>query len=185
MSLLRGWNALTSLQYPRFSSRCATASNLAKVRVNPVHFWRGWPQQIGYDQVHQGERQMSVCAKVIVRAAAWCGCVAGVVPAWAQTVQVSGFEMVGNTLLPKAQLAYRQAGFGAVVVTLPEQTLAEGTVKLQVTEGKVGMVQVAGVQPYSGAVESDLPQAPGYVAAFSAVNQTACEFLFERREALR
>ena len=56
------------------------------------------------------------------------------------------------------QLAYRQAGFGAVVVTLPEQTLADGTVKLQVTEGKLGQVQVTGAQQYSAAnVRRSLP----------------------------
>lgn len=91
-----------------------------------------------------------------------------------QTVAVNRYDVAGNTLLSAAdvdaalalhtgakdldglrnaatalQNRYRMAGYGAVVVTLPEQTLADGTVKLQVTEGKLGQVQVTGVDQFS------------------------------------
>lgn len=100
-----------------------------------------------------------------------------------QTVAVTRYEVAGNTLLPTTdvdkalanhtgpkdleglraassalQNSYRMAGYGAVVVTLPEQTLADGTVKLQVTEGKLGQVQVTGVDQFSTAnIRRSLP----------------------------
>lgn len=100
-----------------------------------------------------------------------------------QTVSVNRYEVAGNTLLPGTdvdtalalhtgakdleglraaasalQNRYRMAGYGAVVVTLPEQTLADGTVKLQVTEGKLGQVQVTGVDQFSTAnIRRSLP----------------------------
>ncbi|MBI2959469.1 MAG: ShlB/FhaC/HecB family hemolysin secretion/activation protein [Betaproteobacteria bacterium] len=80
------------------------------------------------------------------------------------------FEIVGNTLLPQAELeravapmvgqrrvygdlqkalealerAYREAGYGTVQVYLPEQELSGGVVRIEVTESVIGKVAVSG-----------------------------------------
>jgi len=85
------------------------------------------------------------------------------------------FEIVGNTLLPEAVLEssvapyagngkgygdvqkalealegrYRQAGYSTVQVYVPEQELAQGVVRLQVTEGVIGAITVTGNQHFS------------------------------------
>jgi hemolysin activation/secretion protein len=97
------------------------------------------------------------------------GCTVSV--AYAQPVaQVRAYSVVDNTLLPQAtidailadrtgalsfsdiqksaqllQEAYRQAGYGAVVVQVPEQTLSTGVVKLEVVEGRLSHVSVTGL----------------------------------------
>ena len=45
--------------------------------------------------------------------------------------------------------AYKQAGYGAVYVDIPEQEVADGIVRLQVTEGKLESVHVRGERYYS------------------------------------
>jgi hemolysin activation/secretion protein len=45
--------------------------------------------------------------------------------------------------------AYRQAGYGTVLVDIPEQTVDEGIVRLQVTEGTIEKVRIAGARYYS------------------------------------
>jgi len=87
---------------------------------------------------------------------------------------VTGFTVSGNTLLPAGkvqdllakrigqlslndiqqaaqalQSAYRDAGYGAVVVQLPEQSLSDGTVQLEVIEGRLSQVQVAGLRAFT------------------------------------
>lgn len=89
-------------------------------------------------------------------------------------VQVERFEVVGNSLLTPSQLqqtlpdakgsmtlleiqkvaqklqeAYRVAGFGAVVVQVPQQVLTNGVVTLEVIEGKLSQIQVAGIRDFS------------------------------------
>lgn len=79
----------------------------------------------------------------------------------------------GNSLLPEAQLqqllqpiapplnmakiraradalqaAYREAGYGTVLVLLPEQTVERGTLRLQVVEGKLDQIYVQGNQRF-------------------------------------
>jgi hemolysin activation/secretion protein len=44
---------------------------------------------------------------------------------------------------------YRKAGFGTVLVDIPEQSVDDGVVRLQVTEGKVGRVEVRGARYFS------------------------------------
>ncbi|QDL56210.1 ShlB/FhaC/HecB family hemolysin secretion/activation protein [Rhodoferax aquaticus] len=84
--------------------------------------------------------------------------------------QVRAYSVVDNTLLPQASIdavlasrtgtlsfadiqksaqllqeAYRQAGYGAVVVQIPEQNLSAGVVKLEVVEGRLSYVNVTGL----------------------------------------
>lgn len=94
--------------------------------------------------------------------------------AYAQPVaQVRAYSVLDNTLLPQAaidavlagrigtlsfsdiqksaqllQEAYRQAGYGAVVVQIPEQTLGSGVVRLEVVEGRLSHVSVTGLNAF-------------------------------------
>lgn len=98
-------------------------------------------------------------------------------------IEVGHVEVVGNTLLPdetlgevlgplpskmtaesiqktaqNLQKAYRGAGYGAVVVLVPEQTLSNGILKLEVIEGKLREVLVTGQQGFStGNILHSLP----------------------------
>lgn len=101
----------------------------------------------------------------------------------AGTIAVTGFSVEGNTLLRPQQLEavlnprvgyltlagiravaaalqehYREAGYGGVVVFLPEQTLAGGVVKLRVIEGKLARVEISGHKQFDEAnVRASLP----------------------------
>ncbi len=44
--------------------------------------------------------------------------------------------------------AYQALGFPTIVVTIPEQTIDEGTVRMQVIEGRLGQIRVTGNQYY-------------------------------------
>jgi len=95
---------------------------------------------------------------------------------WGQelTVSVLRYEVTGNTLLSDQQIQYvtqsrtgqvklqdiqataqalqsfyRDLGFGAVVVQLPEQTLVDGVVRLDVIEGRLSSIEVAGNVEFS------------------------------------
>ena len=93
-------------------------------------------------------------------------------PAFAQDERfnIVRFDIVGNTLLPAAQLqslvaplagpgkvygdiqkaleavegAYRQAGYGTVDVHVPEQELTTGVVRIDVTENVIGKIEISG-----------------------------------------
>lgn len=94
--------------------------------------------------------------------------------AQALVTQVDRFEVQGNTLLSaeaidaalaglsgrmtlldiqgaaqRLQAAYRRAGYGAVVVQVPVQTMADRVVRLEVIEGRLSQVQVAGLRAFS------------------------------------
>jgi hemolysin activation/secretion protein len=45
--------------------------------------------------------------------------------------------------------AYRAAGFGTVLIDVPEQSVDDGVVRLKVTEGQIGRVRVEGAKYYS------------------------------------
>lgn len=91
---------------------------------------------------------------------------------------VNSYEIEGNTLLPPAtiadvltnvpeafgtnvtfdavkallgdlQLAYRERGFATVAVSLPQQKLTNGIIKVQVTEGRIERINVTGNRWYS------------------------------------
>ncbi|GAB2869287.1 ShlB/FhaC/HecB family hemolysin secretion/activation protein [Pseudoduganella ginsengisoli] len=92
-----------------------------------------------------------------------------------QRFDITRFDVVGNTLLPDAQIqallapytgsrrnfadvqraldalenAYRAAGYGAVQVGLPEQEATSGAVRFDVMEAKIGKVNVLGNRYYS------------------------------------
>ncbi|QXL83680.1 ShlB/FhaC/HecB family hemolysin secretion/activation protein [Comamonas sp. NLF-1-9] len=87
---------------------------------------------------------------------------------------ITQFEVGGNTLLSSAEVeralgetgaamtiadmqaaaqrlqdAYAQAGHGAVIVLLPEQTFDDGLLRLQVVEGKISQISVTGQYGFS------------------------------------
>jgi hemolysin activation/secretion protein len=89
-------------------------------------------------------------------------------------VQVQGYSVEGNTLLPVASISqalagftgqanlqklrdaaaavqslYRQAGFGGVVAFLPEQKPAGGVIRIRVVEGRLSRVDVVDNQRFS------------------------------------
>lgn len=128
--------------------------------------------------------------------------------AWAQSpaFDISGFRVSGASLLPDAQVqqvlapfagkgrnvndvsaaadalrqAYADAGYPIVQVYPPEQTLAGGEVTLQVIEGKLRKVEVAGNKSYSTdnirtslppLREDQSPNAGELVAAITMANE--------------
>ena len=69
--------------------------------------------------------------------------------------------------------SYREAGFSTVLVSIPEQTVDAGVVRLEVTEGKIGKVRVRDARYVSGrriraAVDSVQPGEPIYFPALQA-----------------
>jgi hemolysin activation/secretion protein len=108
-------------------------------------------------------------------------------PGSTATLEVSAFEVTGNTLLPfldiqrtlepfkgrrsaaelqaaadRLQALYAEAGWGGVVVFLPPQDAARrarGVIALTVLEGKVGRILVRGQEQFSEAnVRASLPE---------------------------
>ena len=90
------------------------------------------------------------------------------------TVNVQAFEVLGNTLLPAADLdarlagfkgpatlqqlreaaaavqdMYRRAGYGGVVAFVPEQKPSAGVVQIRVVEGKLERIDITGQQQFS------------------------------------
>jgi hemolysin activation/secretion protein len=63
------------------------------------------------------------------------------------------------------EAAFHDRGFGTVFVDIPEQEVADGLVRLHVTEGKLNAVTLAGAHYFSGrAIRSSIPAAaPGTV----------------------
>jgi len=80
--------------------------------------------------------------------------------------------------------AYRAAGFGTVLVDIPEQTVDDGVVRLQVTEGRIESVRVAGAKYYSGRrLVARLPSAaPGSVPALPALQSELAALGSEARD---
>lgn len=69
--------------------------------------------------------------------------------------------------------AYQRAGYSTVFVDIPEQDVVNGVVRLNVTEGRVGRVNVTGSHYYSlGRIRAQLPAlAPGTVPYLPEVQQ--------------
>ena len=90
------------------------------------------------------------------------------------TVEVSGFEVAGNSLIPAERIQallkpytgqqslegitaasnalqglYLQAGYAGVVTSVPEQTISGGTVRINVLEGKLDQIFVQGNDKFS------------------------------------
>ena len=118
---------------------------------------------------------------------------------------VTEYRVLGNTVLPnieiervlypllgrskvigdveKARAAlegrYRERGYGTVFVDIPEQEVAEGIVRLRVTEGSLAHTRVVGARYFSGrtiraalpaAAESSVPHLPTLQAELAALN---------------
>lgn len=114
-------------------------------------------------------------------------CIAGAssgIAAQGLTFSIQGFEVNGNTLLPASKVAqlvapfsgqdrsftdvqmalesleraYRDMGYSAVAVTLPEQDISGGVVRFVVIESKIGLVEIEGNQAFSEAnIRRSLP----------------------------
>jgi len=113
------------------------------------------------------------------------------------------FRVLGNSVLPRADIetllyanlgpgktlddvekarvaletAYRDRGYGTVFVDIPEQEVAEGIVRLQVTEGKINRVRVTGARYFSNReIRAAVPAAePGSVPHLPTVQQQLTE----------
>ena len=56
------------------------------------------------------------------------------------------------------ETAYRLAGYGTVTVTLPEQDIGSGTIRLRVVEGRIGRIDVSGNRHFDEAnLRSSIP----------------------------
>jgi hemolysin activation/secretion protein len=113
------------------------------------------------------------------------------------TFGIDEFRVLGNTLLDQRSIEgavypflgphrslkdverardalaalYRKAGFGAVVVDIPEQTVDSGIVRLRVTEGRLQRANISGARYYSETyVLQQLPSLkPGQVLNLNAL----------------
>jgi len=113
--------------------------------------------------------------------------------------EITGYQVVGNTLLPEQQLSdllddftgpdcvvadvekarealesrYHDAGYPTVLVNIPEQSITVGTIRLQVIESKTGTTTVTGNRHYdSRMILKRLPAlAPGTVLYLPAVQE--------------
>lgn len=115
----------------------------------------------------------------------------------APRLQVSGFRVEGNTLLPAGridaalapftgprsaaelqaaaaavQALYAQAGYGGVVAFVPPQPAADGIVRISVVEGRLARVAIEGQQQFSaGNVRAALPAlVPGSTPRLQALD---------------
>jgi hemolysin activation/secretion protein len=126
------------------------------------------------------------------------------------TFDVWEFRVLGNTTLPGRDIeaavypflgehkslanveeardalvdAYRKAGLGTVLVDIPEQTTEEGIVRLQVTEGRVEKVRIAGARYYSERkIIASLPSIqPGAVPNLPALQHELTTLATEARD---
>jgi hemolysin activation/secretion protein len=120
-------------------------------------------------------------------------------PEQAATFDVWEYRILGNSVLPRADIegllyanlgpgktlddvekarvaletTYRERGYGTVFVDVPEQEVADGVVRLQVTEGKINRVRVTGAKYFSNrAIRAALPSAaPGSVPHLPTLQQ--------------
>lgn len=120
------------------------------------------------------------------------------------------FRVLGNTTLPEREIeravypflgeqrslatveeardalveAYRKAGLGTVLVDIPEQTIDDGIVRLQVTEGRVEKVRIAGARYFSERkILEKLPSIqPGSVPKLPALQQELTQLANEAHD---
>lgn len=120
-------------------------------------------------------------------------------PATPARFDIWEYRVLGNSVLPRADIetllygnlgpgktlddveqarvaletAYRDRGYGTVFVDIPEQEVAEGIVRLQVTEGKINRVRVTGARYFSNrSIRAAVPAAqPGSVPHLPTVQQ--------------
>jgi hemolysin activation/secretion protein len=150
--------------------------SLKKIQVGLVRLQQFY-HQAGYTNVsvtvpHQSLSNGIVRVKIISRApaAAATNAVARPVPSLA----INKYRIEGNTVLPprdfgvlsnytgtnitfpqlreglgKVQLRYRELGFPTISVTLPQQRITNGTVKVKIVEGRLGGIHVTGNEHFS------------------------------------
>jgi hemolysin activation/secretion protein len=127
-----------------------------------------------------------------------------------QTFDIAEFRVLGNTVLPVTKVesavypflgpkktihtveqardaliaAYKEGGFGTVLVDIPEQTVDDGIVRLKVTEGRIEKVRVSGARYYSGRrILSELPSIrPGIVPQFPQLQAQLAQLASEARD---
>ena len=115
------------------------------------------------------------------------------------TFDIWEYRILGNSVLPRADIetllygnlgpgktlddvekarvaletAYRDRGYGTVFVDIPEQEVAEGIVRLQVTEGKISRVRVTGARYFSNrSIRAAVPAAaPGSIPHLPTVQR--------------
>ncbi len=132
--------------------------------ARPLHRQRVESPSGAVSRSHAG-RLLCMAGALLVAATAWAS---------GASVPIDRFEVSGNTLLPQAcvdealgtagadmdvpamqaaaqrlQDAYRAAGWGAVVVLLPEQQPGSRVLHLQVVEGRVSQISTAGQYRFS------------------------------------
>lgn len=118
-------------------------------------------------RIHQTSFLRALCCTLALAMPALAQAAPGATP-------IERFDVSGNTLLDAAAItqalgpapgtmaiadmqaaaqrlqdAYRAAGYGAVLVVLPEQSLADRVLRLQVVEGKLRQVNITGHERYS------------------------------------
>ena len=134
-----------------------------------------------------GTRLRRTCALLVVAAlstAAFSAQAADAQGSAGPRFAIARFAVEGNSLLPAAEVegllagfagaersfgdvrgavqalqqAYRQRGYNGVLVQLPEQELAQGVVRVEVIEPRIGQVRVQGNQAFSTAnIRASLP----------------------------
>lgn len=105
--------------------------------------------------------------------------------------KIDSFEVTGNTVLPENEInqvmqsmtgpdktskdvetaratleaLYREKGYPSIIVSIPEQPITEGIIKLEVIEGRIRTMNVTGNRYYTKEkIEKDLPSfAPGEI----------------------
>lgn len=132
----------------------------------------------------RGLRLRPVCALCICAALSLAGPAAYAAEPTGPSFSISRFSVTGNTLLPAAEVdavlapfagptrsfsdvrgavealqqAYRKHGYSVVVVQLPEQELAQGVIRVNVIEPRLGKVTVEGNKAFSTAnIRASLP----------------------------
>jgi len=145
-----------------------------------------------------GRRLFSLTVLFVVFMGVWAGfCSAE--ETGKQGFEIKAFEVIGNSLFTDDQVRaavilftgpdrtaadvekardslekkYHDAGYPAVMVNIPEQTLQDGIVKLQVIESRIGRVKVTGNRYFTmEKVRRDLPSlAPGMILYLPRVQQ--------------
>jgi hemolysin activation/secretion protein len=142
--------------------------------------------------------KLRLCPRALVLLLVWL-LYSGVVIAEGVTFDIYEYEIEGNTVLPQTTVektvygflgpgrtiddveraraalekAYRDAGYATAAVTIPEQQVSEGVVKLQVIEGRIGRVQITGNKYYAdGYIRSQASaMKEGAVANFPAMQK--------------